>query len=98
MLKLSQIKLKRDEIKIRQRKIYKKIYESIVNAINFNAERGQKFCIFNVPSFILNEISYPFNECIDYLNYKMERMSKKKEITDVSFYQPNVYYIQWTFD
>ncbi len=95
MLNLSQIRIKNEKIKSEQRRIYRKIFRQICNTININAEVGKKFCLFQVPEFFFGEISYPFNECIEYLNKKIFKLKEDKQIIDVSFYEPNVYFIKW---
>lgn len=96
MLNLSLIKIQNERIKIKQRSIYRKIFKMMCDKININAEIGKKFCLFQVPEFFFDEISYPFNECIDYLNEKIEQIKNDKQIIDVSFYPPNVYYFKWS--
>jgi len=95
MLKLTQIRIKNEQIKSEQKRIYKKIYKQICDKINMNAEIGNKFCLYQVPEFFFDEISYPFNECIEYLNKKMTKLKEDKQITEVTFYEPNVYFIKW---
>lgn len=73
MLNLSLIKIKNDQLKYQQKIIYKKIYEQICQTININADLGKNFCLFLVPEFILDEISYPFIDCLEYLNNKIEK-------------------------
>ena len=95
MLKLSLIKIEKEKIKDKQEKIYNKIFSNMCNTINSNAEEGKMFCLFIVPDFLPDEITYPFDECIDYLHNKIKYIKKDKQITDVSFYAPNVYYFKW---
>lgn len=95
MLNLSLLKLKNMQIKDKQKDIYRKIFQQICNIINHNAENGKEYCLFQVPEFILDEISYPFEECLEYLNYKLDRLKKDKQILEITFYEPNVYYIKW---
>ena len=95
MLNLSLIKIKNDQLKYHQKIIYKKIYEQICQTININADLGKNFCLFLVPEFILDEISYPFIDCLEYLNNKIEKIKKDKNIIEVSFFIPNVYYFKW---
>ena len=95
MLNLAQIRIKNEQIKSEQRRIYRKIYKHICSTINLHAEMGKKFCLFQVPEFFFDEISYPFDECIEYLNKKINKLKEDKQIIDVSFYEPNVYFIKW---
>jgi hypothetical protein len=96
MLNLAPLKIKNDKIKQEQRRIYRKIYYDLINKININAESGRRFCLFRVPEFILDSISYPFDECIEYLNEKLAKLRNDKYINEITFYQPNVYYIKWS--
>jgi hypothetical protein len=95
MLNLEQIKLKNFEIKCKRRNIYKKIFLKLCSTINYAAEQGNKFCLFQVPEFILDEISYPLDECIEYLNKKLLKFSNNSYISEITFYAPNVYFIEW---
>ena len=96
MLNLSLIRIKNEQIKDKQKKVYKKIFGQLCQTINLNADQGLTYCIYIVPEFIMDEISYPFIDCLEYLNRKIERIEKDKQIVDVSFYVPNVYYFKWT--
>jgi len=95
MLNLELIKIKNEEIKEQQRIIYKRIFRQLCNTINISAETGKKFCLYQVPEFFFDQISYPFNECLNYLNSKIEKLKKDKYIIEVNFYEPNVYFIKW---
>jgi len=95
MLNLGLIKIKNEEIKEQQRKIYKRIFRQLCDKINISAETGKDFCLYQVPEFFFDQISYPFNECINYLNSKIEKLKKDKYIIEVIFYKPNVYFIKW---
>ena len=95
MLKLSLIKIQNERIKDTQKTVYKKIFHKICQTINTNAELGNNYCLYIVPEFIMDEISYPFIDCLKYLNEKMENIREDNQITDISFYVPNVYYIKW---
>ena len=95
MLKLSLIKIEKEQKKQKQKLVYKKIFSNLCNTINSNAEYGKTYCLFTVPDFITDEITYPFDDCINYLNKKIEYIKKDKQIIDVSFYPPNVYYFKW---
>lgn len=95
MLNLSSIKLKTEQIKMERKTVYRKIFKKICNTIKLNAEEGRNWCIFQVPSFIFDEISYPLNECLEYIDSKMYKIEGNKQIIDVSFYQPNIYYFKW---
>lgn len=96
MLNLSLIKIKNEQIKQEQKRIYKKIFKQLCDTINLNAEMGKRFCLFQVPEFFFNEISFPFDKCIEYLNKKIDKIKKNKQIIELSFYDPNVYFIKWT--
>ena len=96
MLNLTTLKIKNDKIKQEQRRIYRKIYSNLINKININAETGRRFCLFQVPEFILDEISYPFDECIEYLNNKLSKLKDDKYINEITFFDPNVYFIKWS--
>jgi len=95
MLNLAQFRIKNEQIKSEQKRIYRKIFRLICSTINLHAEIGKKFCLFQVPEFFFGEISYPFDECIEYLNNKIFKLKEDKQIIDVSFYEPNVYFIKW---
>ncbi len=95
MLKLSLIRIQNERIKDKQKQIYKKIFNNICQTINSNADQGHTYCIYIVPEMIMDEISYPFIDCLTYLNKKIEKIKKDKQIIDVSFYVPNVYYFKW---
>ena len=95
MLKLSLIRIENERIKDKQTQIYKKIFNKICQTINSNADQGFTYCIYIVPEFIMDEISYPFIDCLEYLNKRIEDIKKDKQIIDVSFYVPNVYYFKW---
>jgi len=95
MLKLSLIKIQNERIKDKQKQVYKRIFENLCQTINTNAELGQNFCLFSIPEFIIDEISYPFDECLKYIDKKIIQIKNDKHILDVSFYKPNVYYIKW---
>ncbi len=95
MLNLALLRVKNEQIKQKQRKIYRKIFKQICELINLYAEAGRKFCLYKVPEFFFDEISYPFNECIEYLDKKMEKLKSEKQIMEVTFFEPNVYYIKW---
>lgn len=95
MLNLEQIKIKNLQIKYARRNIYRKIFQKLCNTINHAAEQGNKFCIFQVPEFFFDEISYPLDECIEYLNYKLQKFKNNSYITEITFYSPNVYFIEW---
>jgi hypothetical protein len=92
MLKLSLIRIENERIKDKQKQVYRKIFGQICKTINSQAELGNTYCIYIVPEFIMDEISYPFIDCLEYLNNKIEQIKKDKQIIDVSFYVPNVYY------
>lgn len=95
MLKLSLIKIEKERLKDKQILVYKKIFSNMCNTINSNAEYGKTCCLFTVPEFIADEISYPFDECIDYLHQKMKYIKKDKQITEIFFYEPNVFFFKW---
>jgi hypothetical protein len=95
MLNLSLIRIQNERIKDKQKKIYKKIFGQMCQTINSNANLGLSYCLFVVPELIMDEITYPFIDCLEYLNHKIEYIKKDKQIIDVSFYVPNVYYIKW---
>ena len=95
MLNLNQIKIKNLQIKIERKKIYKKIFSKLCNTINYNAELGNKFCLFQVPEFFFGEISYSLDECIEYLNHKLLKFKNNNNITEITFYLPNLYFIEW---
>jgi hypothetical protein len=95
MLKLSLIRIQNERIKDKQKLVYKKIFNNICKTININADQGLTYCIYVVPEFIMDEITYPFIDCIKYLDKKIEKIKKDKQIIDVSFYVPNVYYFKW---
>ena len=95
MLKLSLIKIQNERIKDKHKLIYKKIFNKMCMTINSNAEQGFTYCVYVVPEFIMDEISYPFIDCLEYLNKKINKIKKDKQIIDVSFYVPNVYYFKW---
>jgi len=94
MLNISSLKFKNEQIKHEQKKVYKKIFENLCKTINMNAEIGKKFCLYRIPDFLLGEISFPFNECLDYINNKI-KILKNEGITEISFYSPNIYYFKW---
>ena len=96
MLKLSLIKIEKERIKHKQKLVYKKIFSNLCNTINLNAEYGKTFCLFIIPQFISDEITYPFEDCLNYLNNKIEYLKQDKQIIEVSFFSPNVYFIKWT--
>ena len=95
MLNLEQIKIKNLQIKYARRNIYRKIFQKLCNTINHAAEQGNKFCLFQVPEFFFDEISYPLDECIEYLNNKLQKFKDNSYITEITFYAPNVYFIEW---
>ena len=95
MLKLSLLKIEKEKIRDKQEIVYDKIFYNMCNTINSSAEDGKMFCLFIVPEFISDEISFPFDECISYLQRKIRYIKKDKQITDVSFYKPNVFYFKW---
>jgi hypothetical protein len=95
MLNLELIKIKNLEIKYKRREIYRKIFQKLCDTINHAAEQGNKYCLFQVPEFFFDEISYPLSECIEYLNNKLLKFKNDKFITEIIFYAPNVYFIQW---
>lgn len=95
MLNLASIKKKKDMLAEKQRSIYRKIYHNIVSLINHNAGNNIDFCLFEVPYFMLDEITYPMDECLRYLDAKLEDIKKDDNIIEITFYQPNVYYIKW---
>jgi len=96
MINLSILETKNKKIKEAQEKVYEKIFINLCNIINTKAIDGKKYCLFRVPDFMLGEISYPFNDCIDYLDKKMNEVIKKDEhVSEIKFYEPNVYYIKW---
>jgi hypothetical protein len=95
MLKLEQIKINNLKIKYERRNIYRKIFSKLCDTINHAAEQGNKFCLYQVPEFIFHEISYPLDECIDYLNNKLLKFKNNSFITEITFYIPNVYFIKW---
>jgi hypothetical protein len=96
MLRLSLIKVKEEQLKEKRKDIYKKIFMNICTTINNNAEIRRNFCLFQVPTVSLEEISYPLDECIEYLLGKLNKLIKTKELEEVSFYKPNVIYIKWS--
>lgn len=95
MLNLSLIKIKQEQLKYSQKLVYKKIFAQICQTININADLGKNYCLFVVPEFILDEITYPFIDCLEYLNKKIEKIKKDKNIVEVSFFVPNVFYFKW---
>lgn len=95
MLNLASIKKKKDILAEKQRSIYRKIYYNIVSLINHNAENSINFCLFEVPYFMLDEVTYPMDECLKYLDEKLENLKKDENIIEITFYRPNVYYIKW---
>ena len=96
MLNLEKIFIRKtQQIKYERKNIYKKIFNKLCDTINHNAEQGNKFCLFSIPEFFLDEISYPLNECIEYLNNKLLKFKDNKCITEITFYKPNVYFIEW---
>ena len=95
MLKLSLIKIQNERIKDKQKQVYRKIFSQICQTINSYADQGFSYCVYIVPEFIMDEISYPFIDCLEYLNKKIEHIKNDKQIIDVSFYVPNVYYFKW---
>jgi len=95
MLNLGQIKAKNQQIKYERKNIYRKIFQKLCDTINHSAEQGNKFCLFQVPEFFFEEISYPLNECIEYLNKKLLKFNNDNYIKEITFYPPNVYFIKW---
>jgi hypothetical protein len=91
MINLTPIKIKKDQIKNEQQQIYKKIFKDICNIINLKIIEGRHNCIYKIPSFIFGELSFPFNECVEYLYKKLKDLKEIK----VKFYYPNVFFIQW---
>jgi hypothetical protein len=96
MLKLSLLRVKEEQLKEKRKEIYKKIFSNICTTINNNAEIRKNFCLFQVPTLSLEEISYPLDECIEYLLHKLNKLISSKELEEVSFYKPNVIYIKWS--
>jgi hypothetical protein len=96
MLKLELIKIKNEQIKIEQKKIYKKIYYKLIATINLYAEKEINFCLYTVPSFFFDEISFPLDDCIKYLNKRLSYLINDKYIDEIIFFEPNVYYIKWS--
>ena len=95
MINLEQIKIKNLEIKHKRRNIYKKIFQKLCSTVNHSAEQGNKFCLYQVPEFFFDEISYPLDECIEYLNNKLLKFKNNSYITEITFYAPNIYFIEW---
>lgn len=95
MLNFDLVKIKQERIKYKQKLVYIKIFNNLCQTINVNIDSGNIYCLFIVPEFILDEITYPFIDCIKYLNYKLNKIKQDKNIIEISFYIPNVYYIKW---
>lgn len=100
-LKFELIKIKQLRLKEQQRAVYKKIFKILTSKINICIEKEQNYCIFEVPCNLHNEITYPFDECIDYLNNKLTKMVQTNGnhyINEISFFKPNIYYIEWSIE
>ena len=95
MINLVPIKIKTQQIKYERKSIYKKIFKKLCDTVNLNVENGNTFCIYQIPEFLFDEISYPLNECIEYLNKKLAKFKQDKNILEITFYIPNLYYIKW---
>ena len=75
MLNLDKLHENNKQKKYLQKNIYEKIFKLMCETINFAAESGEEFCLYQVPEFLIDEISYPLTECIEYLEKKLKKMN-----------------------
>lgn len=70
---------------------YKKMLDIILKNVEIAAYEEQKVYVYEIPEYVLGETAYDIQECADYLVKELKRYKFK----DVSFYTPNVLYIEW---
>ena len=95
MINLVPIKIKKEQLKYERKNIYRKIFKQLCDTVNMNAHNGNTFCVYKVPEFFFDEITYPLDECIEYLNKKLAKYKEDKNIVEITFYVPNLYFIKW---
>lgn len=80
------------EIKKEYRKeTYKKMLEIILRNVESLAYEEKTKYLYEIPEHVLGETAYDIKECGEYLVKRL----KEYKFKDVTFYEPNVIYIEW---
>lgn len=89
--KIREFHLKKKNFRI---ETYTKILQIICKTVELKAINGEKICLYEVPEFILGEPNYNLKDCCEYLVKELKKLIFK----DVSYYPPNVIYLEWKLD
>ena len=84
--------LKRENKKKNKEKmsIYKKVYERIDKTILLANSKDYESCKYEVPEFLLGVPLYDLDNCIDYIDKKLEKNGFQKS------WEGNIVYIDWS--
>jgi hypothetical protein len=74
-----------------RKETYKKLLKIVLRNIELLAYEEKTKYLYEIPEHVLGEPSYEVKEAASYL----ERWLKEYKFKDVTFYEPNVLYIEW---